>query len=557
MTSNGSTDYVVVGAGSAGCVIAARLSEDPGATVTLIEAGVGSDWRTSVPGLSGALWRTGLDWGFATAPQRAALDRTMHFPRGKVLGGTSCLNYMVYIRGHRDAYDAWRAEGNEGWGYDDLLPLFKKSERHWRGANQYHGGEGPLDVQSIRSPSRVTGLLAEAAAEVCRVPGNHDFNGPTQDGAGPFDVTIRDGRRCSTALAFLGPARSRPNLRVVTRAQATRVLFEGRRAVGVKVRIGRGEYTIHAEREVIVSAGAIGSPHLLMLSGIGPAEHLRAHGTQVVHDAPGVGQNLHDHFFGGAGYEALGGSAPTFTRLGALGWLLQYALTGRGPLTSNFCEAGAFVRVRSGAPRPDLQFHFVPTGIGREPNSDRVNYQPSGCGFVILPTLLYPKSVGEVRLRSADPVAAPLIDPRYLSEPDDVQLLLEGVRLANAIAHAAPMKGVTGKPLSPASEPGASDDVLQAELRLRGHHVFHPAGTCRMGKDDRAVVDAQLRVHGVENLRVADASIMPSSVGGNTNAGCILIGEKAALLIQSASEASGVRVAPDTTMKAGVLQSAQ
>jgi choline dehydrogenase len=528
------TDYVVVGAGSAGCVLAARLSEDPKVTVTLLEAGVASDWRTEVPGLAGALWRTRVDWAFATAPQTAVGDRAMHFPRGKVLGGTSAINYMVYIRGHRDNFDAWRDLGNDGWGYDDVLPLFKKSERNARGADAYHGADGPLDVQSIARPSRVTGLLAEAAADVCGVPRDHDFNGATQDGAGPFQLTMRDGRRCSAALAFLAPARARGNLTVITGAHVERVVFEGRRAVAVRVRRGGRVEELRAAREIVLAAGAVGSPHLLMLSGIGPADHLRAHGVAVVHDARGVGQNLQDHFFGGVTYEAAPGTSFELSTLRALGWLGQYLAGGGGPLTSNFCEAGAFVRLGAGAPRPDLQLHFLPTGLAKEPNTDRVNYAPRGSAFSILPTLIYPKSRGEVRLRSADPLAAPTIDPRYLSEEHDVRLILEGTKLAREIANAPPMRGVTGRPLIPAAAPGVADDVARAELRLRGHHIFHPVGTCRMGKGEDAVVDDRLRVRGVEGLRVADASIMPTIVGGNTNAACIMIGEKAAELVKGA-----------------------
>jgi choline dehydrogenase len=528
------TDYIVVGAGSAGCVIAARLSEDPSVRVTLIEAGGKGDWRTTVPGMSAALWRTKFDWAFATEPQPDVGGRKLHMPRGKVLGGTSCLNYMVYIRGHRDNFDAWRDAGNEGWGYDDVLPPFKKSERNDRGEGPYHGATGPLDVQTLRRPTPIMARLVEATAEVCKVPRDHDFNGATQEGAGHFQTTTRDGRRCSTALAFLDPARARANLTVVTDAQVERVVVEKGRAVAVRVRRGGRSEDIRAEREIILSAGAFGSPHILMLSGIGPAGHLREHGVTVVHDAPGVGQNLQDHFFGGVVYEAAKGTSYDITPLRGLGWLAMYLAGRRGPLASNFCEAGGFVRTSASLPRPDLQFHFLPTGLGREPNVDLVNYDPRGEAFTLVPTLLYPKSRGQVRLRSADPLAAPSIDPRYLSEADDVRVILDGTRLALEIANAPVMKGVTGKPLTPSSEAGVTDATLRAELQLRGNHIFHPVGTCRMGKGERDVVDDRLRVHGVDGLRVADASIMPDIVGGNTNAACIMIGEKAAVLVKNA-----------------------
>jgi len=528
----GPIDYLVIGAGSAGCVIAARLSEDPAVRVTLVEAGRARDWRTAVPGLAGALWRTPVDWGFATSPQAAMDGRQLHMPRGKVVGGTSAINYMVYIRGHRDNFDGWRDGGNPGWAYEDVLPLFKRSERNEHGASDYHGADGPLDVQSLRQPTEVTGLLAEATAELCRVPRAHDFNGASQDGAGRFQMTIRDGRRCDTALAFLAPARLRPNLTVISDAHALRIAIENGRAIGVHVRRHGQDQLLRAEREVIVSAGAIGSPQLLMLSGIGPAAHLREHGIAVMHDAPAVGQHLQDHVWGGATFATTQAASVTMSTPRALGWLAMYAAGRRGPMSGNFCEAGAFVRVRASAVRPDLQFHFLPTGIGAEPNTDRVNYTPRGTAFTILPTLLYPKSRGEVRLRSADPTASPHIDPRYFSDPDDVALVLEGSQLALAIAHSPAMKGVTGAPLTPASDHHADDATRRAELRARGGHIFHPVGTCRMGPTDDDVVDARLQVRGVAGLRVADASIMPTIVGGNTNAACIMIGEKAADLVR-------------------------
>jgi choline dehydrogenase len=500
-------DYVVVGAGSAGCVVAARLSEDRKCTVTLIEAG-GShdDFRIRTPGLSGSLWRTRFDWGFSTVSQPGLGGRTPHWPRGKVLGGTSCLNYMVYIRGHRDNYDAWHREGNPGWAYDDVLPFFKKSERNERGADEFHGGDGPLHVESIPNPSRVSALLCEATAEVCGVPLTRDFNGREQAGAGPFQLTCQAGRRCSTAVAFLDPVRDRPNLRVVTGALVERVLFEGSRAVGVRYRAGSRTEDLRAEREVILCAGAVGSPHLLMLSGVGPADHLKRFKIPVVRDLPGVGQNLQDHVFGGVCYEALGGAAPSVTTLNLLRWIARYALGGDGPMTSNFCEAGAFIRTRASEPRPDIEMHFVPTGLSKGgPNTDTKNYVPSGSAFTVLPTLLYPESRGEIRLASAKPGDPPLIDPRYFSERDDLDRILEATRIAREIAHARPMRGAVGKSLTPAADPKAMDDVLRTDTRLRANTVFHPTSTCRMGRDELAVVDHELRVRGIDGLRVHHA----------------------------------------------------
>jgi choline dehydrogenase len=514
-------------------VVASRLSEDPSCTVTLIEAGgTHRDPRLHVPGLAGSLWRTPFDWGFATEPQPELDGRRPHWPRGKVLGGTSCLNYMVYIRGHRDNYDDWRDRGNDGWGYADVLPAFKKSECNERGADAFHGASGPLHVQSVRSPARITDLLIEATTHVCGIPYRRDFNGEEQEGAGHFQVTCHDGRRCSTAVAFLDPVRRRPNLRVLTNALVERIVLRNGRAVGVRYRAGGRSAELFAEREIILSAGAVGSPHVLMLSGIGPAAHLREHGIEVHVDLPGVGQNLQDHVIGGVCYDARGGAAPDVHPIRALAWLAQYAVTRRGPLASNFVEGGGFIRTRASEPRPDIQLHFLASGaMEGVPNTDRVNYTPKGSGFSVLPTLLYPESRGEIRLRSARPDDAPRIDPRYFSEPRDRERLLEGVKIAREIAHARAMEKVRGRAQIPSADPSASDEVLRRDMRERANTLFHPVGTCRMGRDELGVVDERLRVRGIEGLRVADASIMPVIVGGNTNAPTIMIGERCAEMV--------------------------
>lgn len=530
----GRLDYVVIGAGSSGAVIASRLSEDPECTVTLIEAGSASysAFPIRTPGLCASLWRTKFDWGYKTVPQPGLDGRTPHWPRGKVLGGSSCLNYMIYIRGHRKNYDSWRDAGNPGWGYDDVLPLFKKSENNDRGADDYHGARGPLHVTSLPSPSRAALALAEGAAEVCGFSSARDFNGEEQEGAGPYQVTCHAGRRASVAAAFLKPALGRPNLRIVTDALVERILFEGTRAVGARYRANGRSVDLRADREVILSAGAIGSPQILMLSGVGPADHLRQLGLPVVHELPGVGQNLQDHLWGALSYEAARGSTPHFTLANALGWLAQYALLGTGPFASNFAETGAFVRAGPAASIPDIQFLFFPGGMSKHgPNTDERNYEPAGSALGLVATLLYPKSRGEIRLRSADPADAPLIDPRYLSEAADLEVLMAGMRIGRELATAKALRGIIGKPQIPAAQPGATDAAIHSDIRLRGNTLFHPTGTCKMGGDDDAVVDHTLRVRGLDGLRVADASIMPNIVGGNTNAPCIMIGEKAASLI--------------------------
>jgi choline dehydrogenase len=521
-------DYVVVGAGSAGCVLANRLSEDPAARVLVIEAG-GKDRHPNIkiPAAFANQFHTRLDWDYETEPEPHVDNRRLFIPRGRAVGGSSSMNAMLYVRGRPLDYDLWERQGAPGWGWHDVLPYFLRSEDNVRGASEFHSAGGPLRVEEQRSPRPIDRRLiaASAAAGIPEVP---DYNGPEQDGVSMFQVTQRDGRRWSAADAFLRPALSRPNLELMTGATVLRVELDGTRAVGVRVRDRRGERVIRAEREVVLSAGSIGSPQLLLLSGIGPAQDLTDVGVTVRHDLPGVGRNLQDHPFVTITYEV----SDHNTLYGAEGpkAMAEWLLRRTGKLTSSVAEVVAFVRTRAGLPAADIQFHMA-AAYYEDHGAETYDGHCAG----IAPVLVSPQARGKVWLRSSDPTDKPRILTNSLSEPDDVASLIAGMELARHIFAQSPLAEVAVRELKPGEEVHGRDD-LAADLRKRLMLIYHPVGTCRMSdQGEDAVVDAQLRVHGIEALRVVDASIMPVIPGGNTNAPTIMIAEKASDLIRAAA----------------------
>ena len=555
-------DYVIVGAGSAGCVLANRLTASGEHRVLVLEAGgEDTDRNVHVPAAFSKLYGGASDWGFQTVPQTGLAGRRLIQPRGKTLGGSSSMNAMIYVRGHRADYDAWAERGGDGWGYDAVLPYFRRSEDQQRFVHDpEHGTGGPLTVSEQRSPSALSRALVEAGVEA-GYPRNDDFNSGGQDGFGLYQVTQHGGSRMSTARAFLRPALGRGNLEVWTEAHALRVVLEGgdglapSRASGVEVARGRERVTVRARREVVLAAGAFGSPHLLMVSGVGPAEHLRANGLEVARDLPGVGENLQDHLISGVTRRATTRDtldlAESLPRLGRN--LLDYALRKRGPFTSNVAEAGGFVRSSPDLPAPDVQYHFGP---GFFVEHGRRN-PPGETGYTVGGLVLTPKSRGTVRLDGPDPEAKPLVDPRYLTDPDgdDLRRTVWSFRLAQRLADADAFADVNGGPY----EPGRvleDDAEIVPFVRATSETLYHPVGTCAMGTDPDAVVDGDLRVHGVAGLRVVDASVMPVITRGNTNAPTIMIAEKAADLIlgsapeDAAPEDAAERGAPSSTPRA-------
>ena len=519
-------DYVIVGAGSAGCVLANRLSEDPSARVLLIEAG-GKDrsLKIKIPAAFPEQFHTKLDWDFATEPEAHVDGRELYVPRGKALGGSSSMNAMLYVRGRPLDYDGWEAQGAPGWGYADVLPYFIRAEDNVRGASEYHGAGGPLRVSEQRSP-RPMNRRWIAACEAVGIRRIEDYNGPEQDGVSPFQVTQKDGRRFSAADGYLRPALSRPNLQVRTNATVLGVELEGGRAVGVRIGTRRGgEELVRAEREVLLSAGAIGSPQLLLLSGVGAPEELRAAGVEVRHELAGVGRNLQDHPFVTMMWEV--SDQETLYGAEKPRSLAEWLLRKSGKLSSTVAEVVAFTRTRGGLAAADIQFH-----MGAAYFEDHGQETFDGHSAVIAPTLVSPKARGQVWLRSADPLAKPRIITNTLSEPEDVESLIAGMLLAREIVSQGPMREIVLRELKPGAATQSREE-LEADLRRRLMLIYHPVGTARMSDThERAVVDSQLRVHGLGGLRVVDASIMPTIVGGNTNAATIMIAERAADLIR-------------------------
>jgi choline dehydrogenase len=519
-------DYIIVGAGSAGCVLANRLSEDPATKVLLLEAG-GSDrsLKIKIPAAFPQQFHTKLDWDFQTEPEPHVDGRSLFIPRGKSIGGSSSMNAMLYVRGRPFDYDSWEAQGAPGWGYRDVLPYFIKSEDNVRGASEYHGVGGPLRVSEQRSPRPMNKRLL-AASEAAGIPRIADYNGPEQDGASMFQVTQKDGKRFSAADAYLRPAMTRPNLEVRSGVTVLGIQLEGSRAVGVKVRKGRsGSEILRAGQEVLLSAGAIGSPQLLQLSGIGAGDELREAGVQVRHELPGVGRNLQDHPFVTVIWEV--SDQETLYGADKPKPLAEWLLRKTGKLSSTVAEVVAFTRTRGGLPAPDIQFH-----MGAAYFEDHGAEEYDGHCMVIAPVLVSPKARGRVWLRSADPTAKPHILTNSLSEPEDVESMVAGMKLAREIAGQEPLRQTLVKELKPG--PATVDRAeLEADLRRRLMLIYHPVGTARMSDThELAVVDSRLRVHGIEGLRVIDASIMPTIIGGNTNAPTIMIAERGADLIR-------------------------
>ncbi|MBW9204579.1 GMC family oxidoreductase N-terminal domain-containing protein [Mumia sp. zg.B17] len=522
-----SYDYVVVGAGSAGAVVAARLTEDPSVTVLLLEAGPPADAdEIRIPAAFSTLFKTRWDWNYTTTAQKQLHGRRAYWPRMKALGGCSSMNAMIYIRGNALDYDTWRdAYGADGWGYEDVLPYFVRAEGNTRLSGPYHGTDGPLRVEDRVFTHELTAAWVDSAVD-SGFARNDDFNGASQEGAGLYQVTCRKGRRWSVVDAYLQPAMDRPNLTVLTGALATRVVVEDGRATGVAYAVAGTEQVARAEREVVLSGGAVNSPQLLMLSGIGPATHLREHGIDVVADLPGVGANLHDHPAVPLIWTTRGST--DLVQSSTLANLLRWKATGTGPLASNLGEAGAFFSSRDGLAAPDLQVHAAPSGF-----YDNGLREPQAQMFTAASTLVNVASRGSLRLRSADPTWHPEIDAAYYDDQTDLDAQLAGVRRVLDTVSSGPLARFLVDLWMPKARGAVPTDTeLVEHIRTMSQTLFHPVGTCAMGSGESSVVDPELRVRGVDGLRVADASVMPMVPRGNTNAPAIMVGEKAADLMR-------------------------
>jgi choline dehydrogenase len=522
-------DYIIIGAGSAGCTIANRLADDMALRILIIEAGPpDNDFKLKMPAGFASLGESSpYNWRYETVPQKHCNDRRMYWPRGKTLGGSSSINAMLYVRGHASDYDHWRQLGNEGWSYREVLPFFRKAESNARHTDEYHGNEGPLSVCEQRDALEINDGFIRACAGL-GIPRNDDFNGAEQYGVGYYQVTQRDQQRWSTASAYLRPAveRNRNNVHVVSNALVERIILDKDRAMGVRYVVDGRDEVARCSREIILAGGAVNSPQLLMLSGIGPAGHLQSIGIRPLHDLPGVGGNLQDHL--DAGILQYAKSGTTYGRASKLWALYQYVANKKGPGTSPIAESGGFLYTRDGLSAPDIQLHFLPVMVadhGRTPIRKD--------GYTLHVCTLRPESRGTIRLKSSDPKEHPLIDANYLAERRDLDTLIDGVKMGRDILAQAGFDPYRAEEL----EPGAgvrTDGELEQWIRAKCETIYHPVGSCKMGPatDPMAVVDNRCRVHGLVGLRVVDASVMPTLVGGNTNAPTIMIAERVAGFMQ-------------------------
>lgn len=542
MSLNKAYDYIVIGAGSAGCVLANRLSEDSNSSVLLLEAGSkdSNPWIHVPIGYFKTMHNPKTDWCYMTEPDPGINGRQLQWPRGKVLGGSSSLNGLLYIRGQKEDYDDWAALGNEGWSFDEVLPYFRKSEDQERGADKYHGVGGPLAVSNIRIRREICDKFINAAEQV-GIPRNDDVNGETQEGVGYFQLTInRNGTRCSTAVGFLRPALKRPNLRAVTKAQVHRIVFEDNRAVGLDVEIEGQVTRIQCNKEIVVSAGAINSPQILMLSGIGDSNELGKHNIDVVKELPGVGKNLQDHLQIRTIYKVnkpitLNDEVNNPIRKMMMG--IEYALFRTGPLTMAASQVCIFTKTDSEMARPDIQYHLQPLSADKPADGTH-----RFSAFTASVCQLRPTSTGHIELKSRNPHDYPAIHPNYLATEEDQKTAIESIKVTRRIVNAPALAPL----IKEEHEPGVqhqTDAELLEYARNRATTIYHPTGTCKMGSDDMAVVDARLRVHGIDGLRVVDASIMPIIVSGNTNAPTIMIAEKAADMIKEDAKSPSARAA--------------